>query len=55
MVVLDALGRTVRTVWSGPAPSADIPLDTRGLAAGVYTVRARSADGTVSVRVVVAR
>ena len=50
--VLNSLGQSVRTtVYPATAESLELSLD--GLAAGVYTVHARTAAGPVSRRLVV--
>ena len=53
VAVVDNLGRTVltRTLPAGPAETLELPLG--GLAAGVYSVQARTAAGLVAKRLVV--
>ncbi|WP_460504291.1 T9SS type A sorting domain-containing protein, partial [Hymenobacter agri] len=53
VAVVDNLGRTVltRTLAAGAAETLELPLN--GLAAGVYSVQARTAVGLVTKRLVV--
>ena len=55
VVVVDALGRTVRRLDLGarPAGAGDAVLPARGLAPGVYTVRMDAGARSAAVRVVV--
>ncbi|MEO0558785.1 MAG: phosphodiester glycosidase family protein [Bacteroidota bacterium] len=53
--LVDALGRVVRSVSSQSWRDVQIRLDVRGLRAGVYIVRATTADGTRTQPVTVLR
>ena len=52
----DALGRTVRTVYDGPAAGTlDLRVDLRGLAAGAYTLRVSDGGSVAARRLTVVR
>jgi hypothetical protein len=53
--LLDTRGRTVATLWDTETPAGDhrITVPTRGLASGVYTIRALGLRESVSRRLVV--
>ena len=56
VALLDARGREVRRVYSGPLAGGAVDLDARGLAPGVYVLRLSREGGAVETRrVVVAR
>ena len=52
--LLDALGRAVRrAAWAPAALAQGAPLDTHGLAPGVYTLRLLPQEGALVKRLVV--
>jgi hypothetical protein len=55
--LFDAVGRRVRAVSEGVLAAGDHPveLDVAGLAPGVYLLRARAGETSVSHRLLVAR
>jgi hypothetical protein len=52
VAIVNALGQVVRTA-THPATADELPLPLDGLAAGLYTVQARTAAGTISRRLTV--
>jgi hypothetical protein len=55
--LFDGVGRRVAVLRDGPAARGDtaVEVDASALAPGLYVVRASSADGVASRRLVVAR
>lgn len=52
VAIVNALGQVVRTA-THPATADELPLPLNGLAAGIYTVQAHTAAGTISRRLTV--